>query len=120
MNHLPAPSADVSDPSLDQEALDQEALDQEALDQEALDREALDREEISVMVREALRQRIGGQSPIDTGGEDSTPAVIDESAKDVITEADLRDVQTGARVLIREGAIITPAARDLIRERGVE
>jgi ribose 5-phosphate isomerase B len=91
MNHSPTAPADWSD-------------------------QPLDREEISSMVREALRQRIGGQSP----KEDSTPIVIDESAKDVITEADLRDIQTGARFLIREGAIITPAARDLIRERGLE
>src|SRR6266508_2483103 len=76
----------------------------------------LDREEISAMVRDALRQRIGGGSP----DEDAGPPVVDESAKDVITEADLRDVKAGARFLIREDAIITPAARDLIRERGAE
>ena len=80
----------------------------------------LDREEISAMVREAVRERIGGQSPTGAAGEDSAPPVIDESTKDVITEADLRDVQAGARFLIREDAIITPAARDLIRERGLE
>jgi len=68
------------------------------------------------MVREALREQVGSQSP----SEDSGPPIIDESAKDVITEADLRDVQAGARFLIREDAIITPAARDLMRERGVE
>src|SRR5499426_3818969 len=76
----------------------------------------LDREEISAMVRDALRQRIGGGST----GADSGPPVVDESAKDVITEADLRDVKAGARFLISEDAIITPAAQDLIRERGVE
>jgi len=80
----------------------------------------LDREEISAMVREALRQQVGGQYSPGAGGEDSGPPVVDESAKDVITEADLRDVQAGARFLIREDAIITPAARDLMRERGVE
>jgi ribose 5-phosphate isomerase B len=68
------------------------------------------------MVRDALRQRIGGESP----SADPGPPVVDESAKDVITEADLRGVQAGARILIREDAIITPAARDLIRERGIE
>src|SRR5262245_4025882 len=80
----------------------------------------LDREEISAMVREAVRERISGGPP----NEDSSPPVIDESAKDVITESDLRDnhpnVLAGARFLIREDAIITPAARDLIRERGLE
>jgi len=80
----------------------------------------LDREEISALVREALRERIGGGSPV----ADSGPPVVDESAKDVITEADLRgihaDVRAGALFIIREDAIITPAARDLIREWGVE
>lgn len=80
----------------------------------------LDREDISAMVRDALRQQIGGRSPAGEMGEDFGQTVVDESTKDVITEADLRDIQAGARFLIREGAIITPAARDLIRERGVE
>ncbi len=75
-----------------------------------------DREEISKMVRESLRERIGGQSPV----EDSAEAVVDESAKDVITEADVRHVAPGGRLLIREDAIVTPAASDLIRERGLE
>jgi ribose 5-phosphate isomerase B len=76
----------------------------------------IDREEISAMVRESLQQQLGGQSP----GEDSAQPVIDESVKDVITEADVRGIPDGARFLIREDAIITPAAKDLIRERGLE
>jgi ribose 5-phosphate isomerase B len=80
----------------------------------------LNREEISAMVREAVSERISGQPTIDAGGEASAPTVIDESVKDVITESDLRDVQAGALFLIREDAIITPAARDLMRERGIE
>ena len=72
------------------------------------------------MVRDALRQRIGGEPP----GADSGAPVVDESAKDVITESDLRDihadVRAGAVFIIREDAIITPAAQDLIRELGVE
>ena len=73
----------------------------------------MNREEISAMVREAVRERIGDDSP----GEGSGRPVIDESAKDVITEADLREAHAGVRFIIREDAIITPAARDLIRER---
>jgi ribose 5-phosphate isomerase B len=46
--------------------------------------------------------------------------MIDESIKDVITEADVRDVPIGARLLIREGAIITPSAQDLIRAREID
>ncbi len=45
---------------------------------------------------------------------------MDESVKDVITEADVRGVASGGKLLIREDAIITPAAQDLIRERNIE
>ena len=45
---------------------------------------------------------------------------MDESVKDVITEADVRDAPAGAQLLIREDAIITPAAQDLIRAREIE
>jgi len=45
---------------------------------------------------------------------------VDESVKDVITEADVRDAPAGAQLLIREDAIITPAAQDLIRAREIE
>jgi len=79
----------------------------------------LDREDIREMVREALRRQIGGVPAGQSPGE-SSPPVIDESAKDVITEADVRGIPVGARFLIREDAIITPAARDLIRDRSVE
>src|SRR5262245_22151162 len=78
-----------------------------------------DREEIRAMVREALQRHIGdlpdGVPPIE-----SSPTVIDESVKDVITEADVRDLPSQAALLIREDAIVTPSANDLIRERGVE
>jgi ribose 5-phosphate isomerase B len=52
--------------------------------------------------------------------EEQNPAVVDESVKDVITEADVRGLPPGAKLLIREDAIITPAAKDLIRDRGLE
>jgi len=57
----------------------------------------LDREEISAMVREALRQQIGGQYSVGARGEDLAPPIIDESTKDVITEADLRDIHADVR-----------------------
>ncbi|MGH9769399.1 MAG: RpiB/LacA/LacB family sugar-phosphate isomerase, partial [Blastocatellia bacterium] len=80
-----------------------------------------DRDEIRELVRETLQRQIGdlpaAQSPDESA---RAPAVIDESVKDVITEADVRDIPAGARFLIREDAIITPAARDLLRERSVE
>lgn len=51
---------------------------------------------------------------------DAEAMVVDESAKAVITEADVRALAAGAKLLIREDAIITPAAQDVIRERGLE
>ena len=44
----------------------------------------------------------------------------DESAKNLITEDDLRGLETGARLRIAENAKFTPLASDLIREKGIE
>lgn len=73
------------------------------------------REKVRQLVREALQQQVGGP-PYQVHPE----AVIDESAKNVITEADVRDLAANAKLMIRDGAIITPAAQDVIRERGIE
>jgi len=45
---------------------------------------------------------------------------FDESLKDVITEGDLRQLPDAAKLLVREGVIITPAAKDAIRQKGIE
>ena len=44
----------------------------------------------------------------------------DESAKSLITEADLRGLETGAKVRVSENAKFTPLASDLIKERRIE
>lgn len=44
---------------------------------------------------------------------------LDESTKEVITESDLRALSAGGQLLVRDGAIFTPAAQDLIRERDI-
>ncbi|MGH9799065.1 MAG: ribose 5-phosphate isomerase B [Blastocatellia bacterium] len=76
-----------------------------------------ERDKIRQLVSEALQQQVGGlPAAVQSGIED----VIDESAKDVITESDISGLAVGAKLLIREGAIITPAAKDLIRERCLE
>jgi ribose 5-phosphate isomerase B len=78
------------------------------------------RDAVRQLVREALQQQIGGASgPAATGSTDAD-AIIDESAKDVITESDVRNLAAGAKLMIRDSAILTPAAQDLIRERGIE
>ena len=74
----------------------------------------MSREEIQQLVRDALAEKITGQAP--------SPAtdVIDESVKTVITESDVLTITSGKKLLLREDAIITPAAQDLLRERGIE
>ena len=74
-------------------------------------------EQISDLVRETLQRQIGQASNEPAS---NTDPITDESVKDVITEADVRGLQPGAKLLIREDVIITPAAQDLIRERNIE
>jgi ribose 5-phosphate isomerase B len=76
-----------------------------------------DRDKIRQLVSEALQQQVGGAS---AAAKPEPSSVIDESAKAVITEADVRDLAVGATLLIREDAIITPAAKDSIAERCIE
>jgi ribose 5-phosphate isomerase B len=81
------------------------------------------RERVRQLVREALQQQVGGApaagQPVAMAGT-VAETVIDESAKSVITESDIRELGAHAKLLIREGAILTPAAQDLIRERSIE
>ncbi|MGI9105619.1 MAG: ribose 5-phosphate isomerase B [Pyrinomonadaceae bacterium] len=48
------------------------------------------------------------------------PVARDESSKMVITEADMRGLEEGARLRIAEGARLTPLAADIVRERRIE
>ena len=75
-----------------------------------------DRAAIEQLVRDALTEKIGGAPTTPTPAEN----VIDESVKTVITESDVLSLAPGQKLLIRAEAIITPAAQDVIRERGIE
>lgn len=44
----------------------------------------------------------------------------DESAKTIITEDDVRNLEEGAKIRIAEGARLTPLAADIVRERKIE
>ncbi|HEX8459237.1 MAG TPA: ribose 5-phosphate isomerase B [Pyrinomonadaceae bacterium] len=48
------------------------------------------------------------------------PIARDESSKTVITEADVRGLERGARLRVAEGARLTPLAADIVREQGIE
>ncbi|MEP7272916.1 MAG: ribose 5-phosphate isomerase B, partial [Acidobacteriota bacterium] len=81
-----------------------------------------ERDAIRRFVRQALTERLGHTA------EPASPQPIavtmnealDESNRDVITELDLRDLSQGRSLIVREDAIITPSAKDLIRERGID
>ena len=77
------------------------------------------RDTIRQFVREALTRELTAptESPRTTADDNDA---LDESVKDVITERDLSDAPPSSRVIIREGAILTPSARDLIRDRNLE
>src|ERR1044072_7481624 len=47
-------------------------------------------------------------------------SVIDERGKQVITEQELRSATEGDTLRIDEGAILTPLAADIVRERGLQ
>jgi ribose 5-phosphate isomerase B len=51
---------------------------------------------------------------------DDKPIARDESSKTVITEADVRGLERGARLRVSEGARLTPLAADIVREQGIE
>lgn len=78
---------------------------------------SIDREQIKNLVREVLeKQAIATPSAATTPSEN----VIDESLKDVITESEVLGVPMNGSLLIREDAILTPSAQDVIRERNIK
>jgi len=71
----------------------------------------LDREQIKQLVREVMEIQ-AQPTPIPPN-----ETIINESLKDVITETEIRDLPIRGNLLIREDAILTPSAQDVIRER---
>jgi ribose 5-phosphate isomerase B len=72
-----------------------------------------EREEIQQLVRSALNEKLSGAPP--TVASD----ISAESVKRVITEREILAVPAGGQLLIRADAVITPAAQDAVRERGI-
>lgn len=96
------------------------------------------RDRIRALVRNVLDQAIPAEgvserSPsasqsetasrfIDTVPSSGSKATVtrDESSKVVITEDDVRGLESGAVLRIAEGARLTPLAADIVREKGIE
>jgi ribose 5-phosphate isomerase B len=70
-------------------------------------------DEVRKLVRKAVQEALGTESPATT--EVTRRYVL--TGRKLITEADLSDVASGTEVAVPTGALITPLARDLIRER---
>ena len=86
------------------------------------------RDRVRALVREVL-EKAGPESPaatstrfVNTVSESSThPAITrDESAKNVITEDDVRGLEPGAILRIGEDARLTPLAADIVNEKKIE
>ena len=78
---------------------------------------SIDREQIKNLVREVLEKQALTAPPAPTA---PLEQVIDESLKDVITAAEVRDVPINGSLLIRENAILTPSAQDVMQERNIQ
>ncbi len=71
-------------------------------------------DEIRKLVRKTLEQVLGG-----SGAAAPTPPRMQASGRKVVTEADLQDAAIGSQVSIPSGALITPLAHDLARQRNL-
>lgn len=93
------------------------------------------RDRVRALVRDVLSKAVTSESEASTPATTSSniptsfspptqPAganvTRDESAKVVITEADVRGLERGSVLRIAEGARLTPLAADIISERGIE
>jgi ribose 5-phosphate isomerase B len=70
-------------------------------------------DEVRKLVRKAVQKALGAES-------DSSTAVTRRyvlTGRKLITETDLRDAAAGSEIAVPDDALITPLARDLIRER---
>lgn len=61
---------------------------------------------------------VSPKTPLNTATE--SDVTRDESSKSVITEDDVRDLESGAVLRISEGARLTPLAADLVKEKGIQ
>lgn len=75
------------------------------------------RDGVKGLVRGLLRDTIGSLE--DRSLQPHEGDLVDETVRDVITEAEVRKVPDGGRLLLREGVLITPLASDQIVSRKI-
>lgn len=89
------------------------------------------RDRVRALVREVLNKSLptsddATDSPktrfVDTApnAQPERPFTRDESSKPIITEDDVRGLESGAVLRIADGARLTPLAADIVREKGIE
>ncbi|MCU1264957.1 MAG: putative sugar phosphate isomerase [Acidobacteria bacterium] len=90
-----------------------------ALVRDVLDKIPADSNEGPASAGEAGATRFIDVAPVNTKAAES-PVTRDESSKKVITEDDVRGLESGAVLRIAEGARLTPLAADIVREKNIE
>src|SRR6266850_75501 len=90
------------------------------------------RDRVRALVRDVLSKAVPAESQSTSGTGFSNPSLApstkpsgsavtrDESAKLVITEDDVRGLESGAVLRLAENARLTPLAADIVNERGIE
>jgi len=90
------------------------------------------RDRVRALVRDVLSKAVPAESQSTSGTGFSDPSLApstkpsgsavtrDESAKLVITEDDVRGLESGAVLRLAENARLTPLAADIVNERGIE
>ena len=73
-----------------------------------------------INVRTSEHARVINIAPPTRQATAAEPFTRDESSKTIITEDDVRGLETGARLRISEEAHLTPLAADIVSERGIE
>jgi ribose 5-phosphate isomerase B len=89
----------------------------------ALVRDVLDKalpEEAQPAQPPATSSRFIDTVPKQTASSTDTNPAQDESSKSIITEDDVRDLDSGSVLRMGEGARLTPLAADIVREKGIE
>ncbi len=76
-----------------------------------------DKSSAAERIRALARQTLSSAS---ARHEEEADVTRDESAKQIITEADVRDLPERARLRIAADARLTPLAADIVRDRGIE
>jgi ribose 5-phosphate isomerase B len=76
----------------------------------------MEEDDIRTLVRRAVQRSL----VLEGNASESVTRRYGSSGRKLVTEADLEEVASGSRVEVPVGALVTPLARDLARDRGIQ